>query len=1175
MTMYQKDLTYKEIVKLPDYPALEKLASALWQQENNYHGAAIMVGAGFSRSAASTGDVSRQLPLWNDLSAMLAAKLSTTSSDPLRLAEEYSAYFGKPALHDLVKNAINDVAWVPGKLHVSLLNLPWKEVLTTNWDTLLERASEEVDQIAYSIVAKQEDLSSARTPRIVKLHGTVNVTEALIFTQEEYRRYPECYAAFVNFTRQVFIENELCLVGFSGEDPNFLQWAGWVRDHLAIHARRIYLVGAFNLTAPKRKYLESINISPIDLYKLVSDYDDPYVRANDIFVQTLHDLKPCQPWEWQPTSLQQSCLSNEELNASHDIYYAAKRLEQQLPILIADRESYPGWLVCPAGLRRQLQNQISDPFPMSKYLSAMGPDNKIRLLYEISWRYETSYTPLPEWLSKHLIEVCDPDTPCCLTKKQQLEIALLLLKNVRWLGEDKAEDVIIDLLERNLKHWPESHNEIIYYRAIKARDQFNYPALESLITQMTVPTPIWKLRKASLLAELGQLDAGVSLIDEAYQEFAKQYRKDRKSIYILSRLTWADWLRQGVMSPKEFSYDKRKLKCDPWDYIDNLKNLIIKRLEGQQNKRSIEPSFSPGHYRDNSKNISINNELPPFFLLDGMVNSFGAPLRWENIGLFAWHAEKLTELDEIDRDICFSLAIRSAHSNKSEGLKRVFSRHQVANFSDKETENLIQYCRIAIDYWVIQCQNQDSQSRHHALGRCQVFIEVLARVSIRAMPDQARDIFVYACKLGDKKELWHNWLSDSLANLLEHSRNSIPKFMHKDILMNALQFPLPYEVGFKKHLPWPNPIIEYPGVRSDDSKIDHRLDEIIGSIAPCSQQSTPALLRLIPLINEGFLTKQGRVKLAENIWGTMLHDQHLPDTGLLCSTLLILPSPDPARAKAKVRRYLFEAKDELLYNPYLLMDITKAAKDNNISEFPSNEQALVYFDKLTAWRPNVDEQDIFGYSRHTEQEIAEFIGKALSYSIVPALSTSALNEENFQKLYTFYTETHATEAIIALPYFAANADQFVQYVETSIKKALRGRGELDIAYAAHAILQWRIMQESANTNELISRLVYQVTAGQTNGMVTLLWVMCQLKKHGALSDSHINSLSDMLPMLFDNLHYAKHSNLSQESIGASLIRAGCIELAREIINNGTSEYNGLISMMEEAKTDALPEVRFA
>lgn len=101
--MYQKDLTYKEIVKLPDYPALEKLASALWQQENNYHGAAIMVGAGFSRSAASTGDVSRQLPLWNDLSAMLAAKLSTTSSDPLRLAEEYSAYFGKPALHDLVK----------------------------------------------------------------------------------------------------------------------------------------------------------------------------------------------------------------------------------------------------------------------------------------------------------------------------------------------------------------------------------------------------------------------------------------------------------------------------------------------------------------------------------------------------------------------------------------------------------------------------------------------------------------------------------------------------------------------------------------------------------------------------------------------------------------------------------------------------------------------------------------------------------------------------------------------------------------------------------------------------------------------------------------------------------------------------------------------------------------
>ena len=60
----------------------------------------------------------------------------------------------------------------------------------------------------------------------------------LIFAAEDFRTYPARHAAFVNLARQIFIENDLCLVGFSGNDPNFLEWAGWVRDHLGGHARR-------------------------------------------------------------------------------------------------------------------------------------------------------------------------------------------------------------------------------------------------------------------------------------------------------------------------------------------------------------------------------------------------------------------------------------------------------------------------------------------------------------------------------------------------------------------------------------------------------------------------------------------------------------------------------------------------------------------------------------------------------------------------------------------------------------------------------------------------------------------------------------------------------------------------------------------------------------------------
>jgi len=86
--------------------------------------------------------------------------------------------------------------------------------MTTNWDTLLERAAKHVHSPFYTPVTKPADLAWAASPRIVKLHGTIGVTDTFIAAQEDYRKYPEIYAPFVNFARQVFIENELCLMDF-------------------------------------------------------------------------------------------------------------------------------------------------------------------------------------------------------------------------------------------------------------------------------------------------------------------------------------------------------------------------------------------------------------------------------------------------------------------------------------------------------------------------------------------------------------------------------------------------------------------------------------------------------------------------------------------------------------------------------------------------------------------------------------------------------------------------------------------------------------------------------------------------------------------------------------------------------------------------------------------------
>src|SRR5690606_14144560 len=112
-------------------------------------------------------------------------------------------------------------------------------------------------------------------------------------------------------------------------------------------------------------------------------------------------------------------------------------------------------------------------------------------------------------------------------------------------------------------------------------------------------------------------------------------------------------------------------------------------------------------------------------------------------------------------------------------------------------------------------------------------------------------------------------------------------------------------------------VVKHPGERKQDSVLDRRIDEIIDHIAPCSSQSAPALLRLLPLIENGFLKAEELNKIEQQVWGGEPDLNNLPETGLLKYVLLKIPSPDPSAVKALVRRYLFEAKIPNLLSPEL------------------------------------------------------------------------------------------------------------------------------------------------------------------------------------------------------------------------------------------------------------------
>src|ERR1700732_296383 len=106
-----------KIEDLVDFPALEQLARALWH-EGTARGAAILIGAGFSKNAERPGGDTPEPPLWCDLKREMVAQLSRHAAgdapeDPLRVAEEYRINLGQAALDEFVRSHIHDKAWEP------------------------------------------------------------------------------------------------------------------------------------------------------------------------------------------------------------------------------------------------------------------------------------------------------------------------------------------------------------------------------------------------------------------------------------------------------------------------------------------------------------------------------------------------------------------------------------------------------------------------------------------------------------------------------------------------------------------------------------------------------------------------------------------------------------------------------------------------------------------------------------------------------------------------------------------------------------------------------------------------------------------------------------------------------------------------------------------------------
>ena len=480
--------------------------------------AAVMVGSGFSKNADMAGGV--RMKDWRELIDDIYSEVygnPPTDRDlalttPMRIASLVETSYGRAALDELIEQSLPDKRVQPGELHRKLMELPWTDVFTTNYDTLLERAGEQTRR-AYHRVTNKDALLYQQRPRIVKLHGSFPDHHPYIMSEEDFRTYPQRYPEMVNTVRQALIENLLCLIGFSGDDPNFLSWLGWLHDVMGKATQPVYCITySETLRQPEVKLFHDRGIELVNLYEV--EGIGGFKEAFEFFFDFLAEKPKVEQWSGGPIR--------------NKLYmdYSTKALTEKMRGI---REGYPGWLLLPHNYRSQFSDAVWGMVKCGNDKLAQEPlAVQIDYLYELDWRLAISLTPkgTPEYRTAlERVVYAEEETLTEGQRERLFSLSNSLLVIFRQTNDLEAFE---QLRQYILKHYgpvySQPYKRFNYECGLMLLWQQDYRGLNELVDGWQVAADDYEpvLWKSLLLYETGRAAEAVQLLSMADAHVTRQ-----------------------------------------------------------------------------------------------------------------------------------------------------------------------------------------------------------------------------------------------------------------------------------------------------------------------------------------------------------------------------------------------------------------------------------------------------------------------------------------------------------------------------------------------------------------------------------------------------------------------------------------------------------------------------
>ena len=912
-----------------------------------------MVGSGFSRNASA------DFPTWSQLGDLFYEKLYGKTPEPEdtyldipTLAHEVETALGRPALDRILRDAIPDLANDPSPLHVQLLKLPWSDVLTTNYDTLLERTRNSVTSRRYEVVVKPEDLGHSTKPRIIKLHGSFPSDRPLIVTEEDYRRYPDKFAPFLNTVRQALLEHTLCLIGFSSHDPNFLQWIGWIHDKFGYDkAPKMYLVGLLRLSQSQKTLLTRRNIVPVDMSECPGIEDDHY-KALERFLEHLQSITVEDNLEW-PTETGKQASQNDR----------PEPLEL-VRIWKRQRLSYPGWVIVPEDRRRALWRETNCWLRDLPGADSFPAFVDLKLAFELTWRMDKCLCPmldthipfLEATLNRYLpfadfgipLDTLSPSADDM--KEQELtrqvvrsrlhQLLLTMMRHYREDGlQDKWKDVCRKIEDSKAALSPEHTAQFHYERALFALFTLNLPDLKERLSEWPEndSLPLWNAKKAGLLAEIGQVDEARSILEYGLERIrggfnlmptSTDYSLVSQESFVMFLLlhTQQKWfLNSGDQgSPQEELRKQlferwhalRQYKCDPWNEL-NVFERALGRPPVPRANITVKPAFDIGMQVTTRHFGNWDKEALAAYNFLRFCEEVGLPFRMPGYSIATKSAEgALSRIANYSPSWSMATLVRIG---AKEAVESIFNREYLAGMDVAAVDNLAEHYLEALELAIADISTGDRfRGINFGVVLASVVPEILSRLCCKCST-RVKTRLVDFLLNAYRSERRGNYRG--IRALIERLLESCSVIQQIDLIPRLLDFPILSDLNAVEEQEYVNPFefidFERNLISVQPKIIDKKFDLFISQASSDNPSARNwAVLTLGTLYSLGLLSPKRTEQFADALW-SRLDDDSLPSgvNSYYRHAFLTLPHPPEVEPGALFKEYVQKSQFPVQESP--------------------------------------------------------------------------------------------------------------------------------------------------------------------------------------------------------------------------------------------------------------------